>query len=116
MVINPANPSQTTDPVQCMTCHEIQRPSTHISMDINKSTIVNGMNTGDCKGCHIYSKDGNGKPVPVKSDWTNPIAFVHETALPVTCMDCHKMSVPLNKRATLITKSIVLNVIPMMPL
>ncbi len=100
MIINPANTSLTTEPIQCMTCHENHRPSTHISLDNNKSTIVSGMDTGDCKGCHIYSRDGNGKPAPVKSDWANPIAFVHETALPVSCMDCHKMSVPLNKRAT----------------
>jgi hypothetical protein len=70
--------THTPAPTACATCHEIKRPLTH-----KTNPRVAGMGTSDCKGCHTSA-----------TDWTQSVAFDHDSAKPLTCISCHQTSIP----------------------
>lgn len=81
--------NHTPPPASCLACHEIQRPSTHIT-----APIVSGMDKGDCKSCHSYSPGA-----PKESDWRALVAaFNHEAQKPISCKGCHADSIPPSQK------------------
>ncbi len=74
--------NQTThspNPQSCNTCHDTNRPSSHIN-----SPKTDGMKSTDCFACHGSYQN-----------WTEQIKkFDHQNSNPLTCIQCHKNDAP----------------------